>query len=119
MNKLSIVLLCIIFVLVGGICGFFISNHMNMNQDTSLNADSKNEMVGTYKTSTWNGKDAVLVLNADGTCIHPTGSKGTWSVEGDTLHLDIVFRSEDGVERRDATIVPSGVMLSGHFFEKL
>ena len=69
MNKTSIIMLCIICVLVGGICGFFISNNMELNQSANSNQESKNDMVGTYKTTTWNGKDAVLVLNADGTCI--------------------------------------------------
>lgn len=125
MNKLSVVLLCIIFVLVGGICGFFISNHMNSNQD------SKNEIVGTYKTSTWNGKEAVLILNKDKTCIHPSGTAGTWSAEDNKLYVEVVFdyssmMGDFGVEKEkpkpsiiEGMIVEEGIYFNGHFFEKL
>jgi hypothetical protein len=114
MKKSNVAMLCVIFLLVGAIGGFFISN--------SLNSEPKNDMVGTYKTSTWNGKDATLVLNADGTCFYPSGCDGTWRVEGEKVVLDcpeLAVPSLDISSIREATIVPKGILLSGHFFEKL
>ena len=123
MNKLSVVLLCIIFVLVGGICGFFVANMMNEK--------SGSDIVGTYKTSTWNGKEAVLILNKDKTCIHPSGTSGTWSAEDNKLYVEVVFDyssmlGDFGVEKEEpkpsiieGMIVEEGIYFNGHFFEKL
>lgn len=110
------VALCMVIFLSGFFCGRFISNSSTTNSSTT---DTLNDIAGTYKTSTWNGGDAVLVLYDNGECIHPSGAKGTWSVEEMTIHLDVVFHLEDGVERIDAQIVPNGIMLHSHFFEKL
>lgn len=69
---------------------------------------------GTYKTSTWNGKDAVLVLNKDYTCIHPSGYDATWRIKGKIIYIKL----ESGMEQK-ANIVDKGIMIGTHFFEKL
>lgn len=87
-----------------------------------------NNIEGTYRTNSWNGKEAVLVLNKDYTCIYPTGDRGIWYVEGNKLYLEIEssYSYADGeiytiesIDRREATIVDKGIMINTHFFEKV
>ena len=76
MNKTNMILICIIIALISGIIGFVIG--MNVKRSNSNIISVKNEeknLIGTYKTSSWNGKEAVLVLNEDGTMIYPTGAE--------------------------------------------
>lgn len=96
--------------------GIFVG--INMHDGVSIK-DKK--LVGTYKTSTWNGKDAVLVLKEDGTCIHPTGSSGTWNVEDDVVMIEFKssYENDTSTTKQKATIVDKGLMLGTHFFEKL
>lgn len=135
MKKINVVLICVIIALVSGIIGFVIG----------INRNSKNEsnLVGTYKTNEWNGKEAVLVLQKDKTMIHPMGYNGTWLIDAGKLYIeydyiDTVAQSADEMiamfseenkqtseknykkhEKQEITIVDGGLMLSGHFFEKV
>lgn len=133
MNKTNITLICIIIALVSGIIGFIIGVNVKENNEmTSSLVSTKNEeqsLVGTYKTNTWNGKEAVIALKSDKTMICPNGS-GTWSFEDGKLYIEYDFEvpqiTEDGRQeykkshnKQEVTIVESGLMLSGHFFEKL
>ena len=137
MKKMNVFLLCIIIALVSGIIGFAIG--------ITINGNSKNEnnLVGTYKTNSWNGKEAVLVLQKDKTMIHPTGYNGTWLMNEGKLYIeydyiDTVGQSADEMitmfskenqptseknymkhEKQEITIVEGGLILSGHFFEKV
>ena len=90
---------------------------------------NEDKVVGTYKTNTWNGKEAIIALKSDKTMICPNGS-GTWSFEDGKLYIeydyDLPQISEDGRQeyekshkKQEVTIVESGLMLSGHFFEKI
>ena len=102
------------------------------NEMTSSLVSTKLEeqsLVGTYKTNTWNGKEAVIALKNDKTMICPNGS-GTWSFEDGKLYIEyglsIPQITEDGHQeykesqtKQEVTIVENGLMLSGHFFEKL
>lgn len=122
------VLMFIVIAIVCCLLGFFVGSNMNGGNGFGK---AEKELVGTYKTSTWNGKDGVLVLKEDGTCIHPSGNSGTWSVEGEDVIIE--FESSytyfDGVTGKDntntsttthkATIVDKGLMMGTHFFEKL
>lgn len=133
MNKTNMILICIIIALISGIIGFIIGiNFKRNNEINSSSVSMKNEeknLVGTYRTNTWNGKEAVIALKSDKTMICPNGS-GTWSFEDGKLYIEYDFEvpqiTEDGRQeykkshnKQEVTIVESGLMLSGHFFEKL
>ena len=133
MNKTNMILICIIIALISGIIGFIIGiNFKGNNEINSSSVSMKNEeknLVGTYKTNTWNGKEAVIALKSDKTMICPNGS-GTWSFEDGKLYIEYDFEvpqiTEDGRQeykkshnKQEVTIVESGLMLSGHFIEKL
>lgn len=133
MNKTNMILICVTIALISGIIGFIIG--INFKGDNEINLSSvsiKNEernLVGTYKTNTWNGKEAVIALKSDKTMICPNGS-GTWTFEDGKLYIEYDFEvpqiTEDGRQeykkshnKQEVTIVESGLMLSGHFFEKI
>ena len=133
MNKTNMILICIIIALISGIIGFIIGiNFKGNNEINSSSVSMKNEeknLVGTYKTNAWNGKEAVIALKSDKTMICPNGS-GTWSFEDGKLYIEYDFEvpqiTEDGRQeykkshnKQEVTIVESGLMLSGHFFEKI
>lgn len=59
MNKTNIILICIIIALISGVVGFIIGINVNTNLQ-----DNK-DFVGTYKTNTWNGKEAIIALQKD------------------------------------------------------
>lgn len=133
MSKTNMVLICIIVALVSGIIGFTVG--INIKGNNIINSSSasvkneENDIIGTYKTNTWNGKEAIIALKSDKTMICPNGS-GTWSFEDDKLYIEYDFEvpqiTEDGRQeykkshnKQEVTIVESGLMLSGHFFEKI
>lgn len=133
MNKTNIILICIIIALVSGIIGFIIGMNVKENNEMTSNLTStkngEQNLVGTYKTNTWNGKEAVIALKNDKTMICPNGS-GTWSFEDGKLYIEyglsIPQITEDGRQeykesqtKQEVTIVENGLMLSGHFFEKI
>lgn len=120
MKKINIILIFVI-ILILGIVGFIIG--INMNDKATLN-----NIVGTYRTNTWNGKEAVLVLNEDKTCIYPTGSKGIWSVDNGKIYIEIEesYSYADGnlvtkhsKSKIETIIVDKGIMINTHFFEKV
>ena len=133
MNKTNMILICVTIALISGISGFIIGINFKGNNEINLSSVSiKNEernLVGTYKTNTWNGKEAVIALKSDKTMICPNGS-GTWTFEDGKLYIEYDFEvpqiTEDGRQeykkshnKQEVTIVESGLMLSGHFFEKI
>lgn len=133
MNKTNMILICVTIALISGIIGFIIGINFKGNNEINLSSVSiKNEernLVGTYKTNTWNGKEAVITLKSDKTMICPNGS-GTWTFEDGKLYIEYDFEvpqiTEDGRQeykkshnKQEVTIVESGLMLSGHFFEKI
>ncbi len=133
MNKTNMILICVTIALISGIIGFIIGINFKGNNEINLSSVSiKNEernLVGTYKTNTWNGKEAVIALKSDKTMICPNGS-GTWTFEDGKLYIEYDFEvpqiTEDGRQeykkshnKQEVTIVESGLMLSGHFFEKI
>ena len=133
MNKTNMILICVTIALISGIIGFIIGINFKGNNEINLSSVSiKNEernLVGTYNTNTWNGKEAVIALKSDKTMICPNGS-GTWTFEDGKLYIEYDFEvpqiTEDGRQeykkshnKQEVTIVESGLMLSGHFFEKI
>ncbi len=133
MNKTNMILICVTIALISGIIGFIIGINFKGNNEINLSSVSiKNEernLVGTYKTNTWNGKEAVIALKSDKTMICPNGS-GTWTFEDGKLYIEYDFEvpqiTEDGRQeykkshnKQEVTIVESGLMLSGHFFERI
>ena len=141
MKKLNIIMICIIVALVSGIIGYIIGINMKVDNNTYVSEDAnipsqsiEEKVVGTYYTTTWNGHEGVLTLYADGTCDYPTGSKGIWSVEDNTIHLDLDVSLDmlefynknaqessliNGRDRHDAIIVNSGIILHDKFFQKM
>lgn len=132
MNKTNMILICVTIALISGIIGFIIGINFKGNNEINLSSVSiKNEernLVGTYKTNTWNGKEAVIALKSDKTMICPNGS-GTWTFEDGKLYIEYDFEvpqiTEDGRQeykkshnKQEVTIVESGLMLSGHFLKK-
>ncbi len=134
MNKTNILLICIIIALVSGIIGFAMG--INVRENSAINPssisatnDEEKDLIGTYKTNTWNGKEAIIALKSDNTMICPNGN-GTWSFEDGKLYIEYDFEvpqiTENGQKdykkahnKQEVTIVESGLMLSGHFFEKV
>ena len=132
MKNTVIILICIIIALISGIIGFIIGININLKQDNykeENHIENKNEsIVGTYKTSNWNGNEAVLVLNTDKTAIYPTGSKGTWLLEDGKLYIEFesTYSYADGEihtqttkNKVELTIVSGGLLINTHFFEKI
>ena len=129
MNKTNMILICIIIALISGIIGFIIGMNVKWNNPSSISMKNEEKnLIGTYKTSTWNGKDAVLVLNEDGTMIYPTGARGTWTLEDGKLYVEFetTYSYADGEihtqtykTKTEITIVSGGLMINTHFFEKI
>ena len=69
--------------------------------------------VGSYKSDSWNGKSAALVLKADGTCLYPTGKSGTWTQEGTMIKITL----NNGFDDLHVELVEGGVIVSTTFFE--
>ena len=132
MKKTYIILICIIVALISGIIGFAIGLNINLNRNTNNTTqaeEKENSLVGTYKTNTWNGKEAIIALQKDKTMICPNGS-GTWVLENGKLYIEYDYilpeYTEDGHQvnktahnKQEVLIVENGLMLSGHFFEKV
>ena len=134
MNKTNIILICILIVLISGVIGFIIGN--NVNTDSKGNEN----LVGTYKTNTWNGKEAIIALQKDKTMICPNGS-GTWLFEDGKLYIEYdyidsaakmvdEFKQNIGTNqesnkdykkhaKQEVMVIESGLMYNGHFFEKV
>lgn len=136
MKKLNVILICIIVALIFGIVGYIIGINMRyIPKNSSLsNVNIEEKIVGTYYCTTWNGHEAVLTLYKDGTCDYPTGNNGTWTVEKNTIHIDIDFSSAlnefynkvgeeksltSAKDRHDAIIVDNGIILHDKFFQKM
>lgn len=83
----------------------------------TINFDSG--YVGTYKTDNWNGTSAVLVLKKDHTYIRPSGSRGIWKYEGGYIVLYGTDEESRNTNGEKLEIVPKGIMISEHFFEKI
>ena len=134
MNKTNIILICILIALISGVIGFIIGN--NVNTDSKGNEN----LVGTYKTNTWNGKEAIIALQKDKTMICPNGS-GTWLFEDGKLYIEYdyidsaammvdEFKQNIGTNqesnkdykkhaKQEVMVIESGLMYIGHFFEKV
>ncbi|HJJ09751.1 MAG TPA: hypothetical protein OIM50_05615 [Clostridiaceae bacterium] len=123
MNKTNKILICALIALISGVIGFIIGINVNVNLQNDKG------LVGTYKTNTWNGKEAIIALQKDKTMICPNGS-GTWALEDGKLYIEYDYEilkfSETGEQeyekihsKQEVMIVENGLMLSGHFFEKI
>jgi hypothetical protein len=123
MKKLSILIVIIMIALVFGVAGYLIG----VNSNTSSNA------VGIYHSNLWSGREATLVLNADGTCKYPAGSKGTWTIENKIIHINLgntntvsndvnatsTATTSNTTNIHDAMIVKDGVILHDVMFQKM
>ncbi len=123
MNKINKILIYVLIALISGVTGFIIGININTN------VQNDKELVGTYKTNTWNDKEEIIALQKDKTMICPNGS-GTWSLEDGKLYIEYDYEistiSETGEqeykkshEKQEVMIVEGGLMLSGNFFEKI
>jgi len=105
MKKLTFIIIAIIIAIVFGIAGYMIG----------INSDKSSNVVGIYHSNSWNGQEATLVLNEDGTCKYPTGNTGIWTKENDVIHIDL----GDTLKIHDAMIVKDGVILYDVMFQKM
>ena len=113
MNKTSIILLCVVVALVSGIIGFVIGT-----KTIICESDNSSSVIGTYRTNSWNGEEAVLVIKEDGTLIYPTGQRATWIYEDNHLYIPAI--TETGEEKRqELELVDGGIMINTTFFEKV
>ena len=125
------IVICIIIALVFGIIGFIIV--LNITDSLALNKKEK-DLVGTYITQDWNGKEEIIVLNKDKTCVHPLGYIGTWFIKDDKLYMDVNFptitsnkektmyyETFEKTEKKkiEILVVEKGLILSSKFFEKV
>ena len=130
MNKISKILICIFIALISGVIGFIIGINVNNNKD----------LVGTYKTNTWNGKEAIIALQKDKTMICPNG-RGTWLLEDGKLYIEYDYTDSVAImvdefnkntgksqesdrdykkhAKQEVIVVENGLMYNGHFFEKV
>lgn len=129
MSKTNTILVCIIIALISGIVGFIIGINVKNSYETNsiLKKTSETDFVGTYKTNTWNGKEAVIALKNDKTMISPNGS-GTWELKEGKIYIEYEIQIPSSIDngkvdyktvqkKEEVTIVENGLMLSGHFFE--
>jgi hypothetical protein len=125
------IIICIIIALVFGSIGFIIG--FNIKDSFSLNKKEK-DLVGTYRTQDWNGKEGIIVLNKNKTCIHPSGYAGTWYIENGKLYMDVDFptiasnkektlyyETFEKTEKKkiEVLVVEKGLIFSSKFFEKI
>ena len=130
MNKISKILICIFIALISGVIGFIIGINVNNNKD----------LVGTYKTNTWNGKEAIIALQKDKTMICPNG-RGTWLLEDGKLYIEYDYTDSVAImvdefnkntgksqesdrdykkhAKQEVIVVENRLMYNGHFFEKV
>lgn len=144
MKKIKVTLICIIIALITGIIGFFIGLYArenstnNQNFSESSNQDKQNAVVGTYYAPNWNGHEATLILNNDGTCKYPTGDTGKWNTDGEKVYITLDYSDEilnfynsigeeysSNIENitslkdtHDAIIVNFEIILHDKFFQK-
>lgn len=123
MKKLSILIVIIMISIVFGVARYLIG----------VNSNTSSKAVGIYHSSLWNGREATLVLNGDGTCKYPTGSKGTWTIENNIIHINLgntntvsndvnatsTATTSNTTNIHDATIVKDGVILHDVMFQKM
>ena len=112
-------ILIIVGISVGFAAGFIVNDIIESER-----------VAGIYHSDNWNGKEATLVLNEDGTCRYPNGDTGTWTQEGNNIiivlsrtkleNLGGTIGSGDGTSTsyHTAFLVEDGVILYDNFFEK-
>lgn len=87
MKHKKMVLVCVIVLLITFGLGFLIGISINNNDDLKY---KKVNVAGTYRTNTWNGKEAVLVLKDTMACMYPNNSnKCEWSLSEDIVRIII------------------------------
>ena len=123
MSKSNIILLCCIIALIFLGLGFFLGLHFQNNFGS-------NKLVGTYRTTTWNGKEGILVLNKDKTMISPNGN-GTWYSKDNKVYIEYqsshMSLADDGVTlvtiydtiTDEIIVVDNGLMYKDNFFERV
>lgn len=126
MNKKVIIIICLLIAIISGLIGYIIGDKLSDNQNS--NSSSNKSLVGTYYCQDWNGSTATLVLNEDGTCKYPTGSKGKWKTSENTVEIYLrnytaeysnSNNDSDYSDKHEATIVNNGIILHDKFFSKM
>ena len=116
MKKPVKIAIAIAIVLSSALIGFLIGNNLKFH------------VVGVYHNDSWNGKEASLILNKDGSCEYPSGGDATWKRDENQIIITVTStgRIMDGNIQEVSTtsthiceIVNNGLVLHGHFFERL
>lgn len=109
MRILGLVSIVLVVFLLGGLCGFLIRTGM----DTGTIEETKNDIIGTYVFE--GSMETYFISLCENGIMYSRGfGNGTWSVEGDTIHLTPSDRYEE-----IAIIVPNGIVAHNNLYQKL
>ena len=115
-NNLLWIFLVICVLIIGFLAGYLVAMQNPGRAILTDNGLRKNssQAIGSYKSDSWNGGSAALVLKNDGTCLYPTGAYGTWTQENKKIKILL-----DGASVHTAELVEGGIILHEKFFEKV
>lgn len=96
---------------------------------TEQNITNKNSpsddisFAGIYLTDDWNGRNATIRLNEDGSCVTHMGDTGTWKYEDNKIIISYIYTYEftDTTETKTMylDVVKDGLIYSSMFFKKM
>lgn len=114
-NGIEIATMVLSYVLIAIVClggGFFAGREYGKKELLAVQEESSID--GVYYATSWNGREATLVLNSDGTCIYPFSSKpdATWTADDNMVTIN--YNGE-----HKAIITDVGLILHDCLFTKL
>ena len=93
--------------------------------NTNMDSSNSNSYAGIYLTDDWNGKNAIIRLNEDGTCKTHMGETGTWEHQGKKIVI-LYIREYEGIgetktetKTMELDIVKEGLIYSSMFFKRM
>lgn len=130
MKKVKLTLSYVVVAIIFTIIGYIVGTHMAIENDPLLENDIEktesnitsevddNTAVGVYHTTSWNGHEASLIINEDGTCEYPgaTEPNATW-VQDDEFVIITLDNNPD--KTHEARLVNNGLLLHDALFVKL
>ena len=96
----------------------FIGYSIGIQSNNNLKVDSEKDtsIIGIYHSPSWNGREATLALNEDGTCKYP--GYGTTEASWNQTDDGKIFIELEG-NKYEVTIVDNGVILHEKLFVKI
>ena len=87
MKNKKLILISVIVSSITFVIGILIGLGINTSDELKY---KKVNVAGTYRTSSWNGKEAVVALKSDKTCMYPNNSNQCeWSLSDDIISIVI------------------------------